>query len=94
MAPGVLERHASKEVANLLKEKRWTDWTPFTYPFNLTQQPATTIPCRFTKKGLPVGLQIVGPRYAGALVLGAARAFESAMPIRLPEVAGLGQASR
>jgi Asp-tRNA(Asn)/Glu-tRNA(Gln) amidotransferase A subunit family amidase len=42
----------------------------------------------------PVGLQIVGPRYAGALVLRAARAFESAMPIRLPEVAGLGQASR
>jgi hypothetical protein len=35
-----------------------------------------------------------GPRYAGALVLRATRAFESAMPIRLPEVAGLGQASR
>ena len=64
--------------------KRWTDWTPFTYPFNLTQQPAASIPCGFTQGGLPVGLQIVGPRYADALVLRAARAFESARPIRLP----------
>jgi len=64
--------------------KRWTDWTPFTYPFNLTQQPAATIPCGFTKAGLPVGLHIVGPRYADALVLRAARAFETARPIRLP----------
>src|SRR4029079_13771093 len=63
--------------------KRWTDWTPFTYPFNLTQQPAASIPCGFTKAGLPVGLQIVGPKYADALVLRAARSFESARPIRL-----------
>jgi aspartyl-tRNA(Asn)/glutamyl-tRNA(Gln) amidotransferase subunit A len=80
---------AGKEVANVLKEKRWTDWTPFSYPFNLTQQPAATIPCGLTKKGLPVGLHIVGPRYADALVLRAARAFESAHPIALPDVAGL-----
>jgi aspartyl-tRNA(Asn)/glutamyl-tRNA(Gln) amidotransferase subunit A len=80
---------AGKEVSNVLREKRWTDWTPFTYPFNLTQQPAASIPCGFTKKGLPVGLQIVGPRYADALVLRAARAFESAMPIRMPDVSNL-----
>jgi aspartyl-tRNA(Asn)/glutamyl-tRNA(Gln) amidotransferase subunit A len=64
--------------------KRWTDWTPFSYPFNLTQQPAASVPCGFTSAGLPVGLQIVGPRYADALVLRAARAFESARPIKLP----------
>ena len=58
---------AGKEVADLLREKRWTDWTPFTYPFNLTQQPAASIPCGLTKDGLPVGLHIVGPRYADAL---------------------------
>ena len=69
--------------------KRWTDWTPFTYPFNLTGQPAASIPCGFTKAGLPVGLQIVGPRYADALVLRAARAFESIRPIKLPDVARL-----
>ena len=66
--------------------KRWTDWTPFTYPFNLTGQPAATIPCGFTKAGLPVGLHIVGPRYADAMVLRAARAFESARPITLPDL--------
>ncbi len=80
---------AGKEVANLLKEKRWTDWSPFSYPFNLTQQPAATVPCGLTKKGLPVGLHIVGPRYADALVLRAARAFESVHPIQLADVAGL-----
>jgi aspartyl-tRNA(Asn)/glutamyl-tRNA(Gln) amidotransferase subunit A len=64
---------------------RWTDWTPFSYPFNLTGQPAASIPCGFTKAGLPVGLHIVGPRFADALVLRAARAFETARPIRLPE---------
>jgi len=68
---------------------RWTDWTPFTYPFNLTGQPAASIPCGFTKAGLPVGLQIVGPRYADALVLRAARAFETARPVRLPDLARL-----
>jgi len=62
--------------------RRWTDWTPFTYPFNLTQQPAASVPCGLTKDGLPVGLQIVGPRYADALVLRAARAFESVRPIK------------
>jgi aspartyl-tRNA(Asn)/glutamyl-tRNA(Gln) amidotransferase subunit A len=63
---------------------RWTDWTPFTYPFNLTQQPAASIPCGLTKSGLPVGLHIVGPKYADALVLRAARGFETARPLQLP----------
>jgi aspartyl-tRNA(Asn)/glutamyl-tRNA(Gln) amidotransferase subunit A len=66
--------------------KRWTDWTPFTYPFNLTGQPAASIPCGLTQAGLPVGLHIVGPRYADALVLRAARAFETARPIKLPQL--------
>jgi aspartyl-tRNA(Asn)/glutamyl-tRNA(Gln) amidotransferase subunit A len=73
-----------KEFPQTSGGKRWTDWTPFTYPFNLTQQPAASVPCGFTQAGLPVGLQIVGPRYADALVLRAARAFESARPFKLP----------
>ncbi|HEY9312434.1 amidase, partial [Williamsia sp.] len=40
----------------------WTSWTPYTYPFNLTQQPAVTVPCGIVD-GLPFGLQIVGPRH-------------------------------
>ena len=81
---------AGVEVPDVVKEVRWTDWSPFSYPFNLTQQPAATIPCGLTKKGLPVGLHIVGPRYADALVLRAARAFESAHPIPRADVSGLG----
>jgi aspartyl-tRNA(Asn)/glutamyl-tRNA(Gln) amidotransferase subunit A len=70
--------------------KRWIDWTPFSFPFNLTQQPACSIPCGLTKAGLPVGLHIVGPRYDDALVLRAARAFETARPIVMPDLAKLG----
>ena len=80
---------AGKEVSNLLKEKRWTDWTPFSYPFNLTQQPAASVPCGLTRKGLPVGLHIVGPRYADALVLRAARAYESTEPVAMPDLSKL-----
>ncbi len=65
---------------------RWIDWTPFTFPFNLTQQPAASIPCGVTKDGLPVGLHLVGPRYADALVLRVARAFESARRIAMPDL--------
>ena len=61
-------------------------WTPFSYPFNLTQQPAITVPCGLTRAGLPIGLQIVGPMFGDALVLRAARAFESACPVRRPSL--------
>jgi aspartyl-tRNA(Asn)/glutamyl-tRNA(Gln) amidotransferase subunit A len=62
----------------------WVDWTPLTYPLNLTQQPAASIPCGMTAAGLPVGLQIVGQKYRDDLVLRAARAFETLFPIALP----------
>jgi len=55
------------------------DWTPFTYPFNLTGNPAATVPCGFVE-GLPVGLQLVGRFKDDATVLRAAAAFEMAMP--------------
>ncbi|MEA2757538.1 MAG: aspartyl-tRNA(Asn)/glutamyl-tRNA(Gln) amidotransferase subunit [Methylobacteriaceae bacterium] len=58
----------------------WIDWSPFTYPFNITQQPAASVPCGLTDEGLPIGLQIVGPHREDGLVLAAARAFESARP--------------
>jgi aspartyl-tRNA(Asn)/glutamyl-tRNA(Gln) amidotransferase subunit A len=56
------------------------NFTPFSYPFNLTQQPAISVPCGLSREGLPIGLQIVGPMFGDALVLRAARAFESAKP--------------
>lgn len=59
-------------------------WTPFSYPFNLTQQPASTIPCGLTRDGLPMGLQFVGPMFGDALVLRAAKAYENTRPIARP----------
>lgn len=61
-------------------------WTPFSYPFNLTQQPAITVPCGLTKAGLPMGLQFVGPMFGDALVLRAARAYESVQPVVRPVI--------
>lgn len=63
----------------------WLDWSPYTYPFNWTQQPAASVPCGLARDGLPVALQVVGARYAEAIVLRASRAFEKARPFaRLP----------
>lgn len=79
------------DVPDLSTQKRWVDWTPFAYPFNLTRQPAATIPCGVTQDGLPVGLQIVGPLYREDLVLRACRAWESTHPIVLaPRTSGAG----
>jgi aspartyl-tRNA(Asn)/glutamyl-tRNA(Gln) amidotransferase subunit A len=69
---------AGRDVPEGWPHEGWPSWTPFTYPFNLTQQPAASVPCGFTAAGLPIGLQIVGPRYGDALVLRAARAYEAA----------------
>jgi aspartyl-tRNA(Asn)/glutamyl-tRNA(Gln) amidotransferase subunit A len=55
-------------------------WTPFSYLFNMTGNPAASVPCGFTDEGLPVGLQIVGRRFADLTVLQAAAAFEEAHP--------------
>ncbi|MFD7711287.1 amidase [Streptomyces sp. NPDC059785] len=58
--------------------RRWTGWTPFTYPFNLTQQPAATVPVGTAPDGLPVGLQIVAARHRDDLVLRTAHALYEA----------------
>jgi aspartyl-tRNA(Asn)/glutamyl-tRNA(Gln) amidotransferase subunit A len=66
---------------------RWWEWSPFTYPFNLTQQPCATVPCGRTDAGLPVAAQLVGARFDDARVLRAARALEAACPFERPAVA-------
>ncbi|MEM7171969.1 MAG: amidase [Pseudomonadota bacterium] len=75
---------AGEEYPRDQDNDRWVNWTPFTYPFNLTQQPAASVPCGLTSAGLPVGFQIVGPSYGDRLVLQAARAYEIDQPFQMP----------
>jgi aspartyl-tRNA(Asn)/glutamyl-tRNA(Gln) amidotransferase subunit A len=56
----------------------WTWWTPFSYPFNLTQQPALVMGCGFTDDGLPMALQLVAAHHREDLCLRAAAAYEAA----------------
>ncbi|MDB5798266.1 MAG: amidase [Paucimonas sp.] len=58
-------------------------WTPFAFPFNLTQQPAISLPCGLSSAGLPIGLQIVGPRFADADVLAAAHLYETTCGVEI-----------
>jgi aspartyl-tRNA(Asn)/glutamyl-tRNA(Gln) amidotransferase subunit A len=68
-APFIAGNDAVEQAARL---------TRFTAPFNLTGLPAVSLPCGFTKDGLPIGLQIVGRAWADAKVLNAAYAYEQA----------------
>lgn len=58
----------------------WLSWAEFSYPFNLSHGPAASVPCGLSPEGLPIGVQIGGPRFADALVIRAAAAFLEAMP--------------
>ena len=71
---------AGQEVPDGWADPRWMSWSPFTYPFNMTQQPAATLPCGFTSAGLPVGLQVVAARHEDARVMAACQAFATARP--------------
>ncbi len=62
-------------------------WTPFTLTFNLTRQPAATIPCGLDRDGMPIGLQIVSAHARDALILRAAAAYERVRPIPAPPMA-------
>jgi aspartyl-tRNA(Asn)/glutamyl-tRNA(Gln) amidotransferase subunit A len=74
----------SQDLNEPERESEWIDWTPFSYPFNMTRQPAASIPCGLTDAGLPIGLQIVGALFDDATVLRAARAFETMQPFVHP----------
>ncbi|MES5823504.1 amidase [Streptomyces sp. RG80] len=71
---------AGAEVPKGSGHRRWTGWTPFTYPFNMTQQPAASVPVGVDGDGLPVGLQIVAARHRDDLVLRAAHALDGVRP--------------
>jgi aspartyl-tRNA(Asn)/glutamyl-tRNA(Gln) amidotransferase subunit A len=69
---------AGEEVPKGSGHRRWTGWTPFTYPFNMTQQPAATVPVGTDGDGLPIGLQLVAARHRDDLVLRAAHTLYEA----------------
>lgn len=57
-----------------------TAWMPFTAIFNLTGLPAASIPCGWSKEGLPIGMQILGRRLDDLTVLQVSKAFEEIAP--------------
>jgi aspartyl-tRNA(Asn)/glutamyl-tRNA(Gln) amidotransferase subunit A len=62
------------------KENSHSGWYPFTYPFNLTQLPAASIPCGWSSENLPIGMQIIGKRFDESTVLQVSKAFEEIAP--------------
>ncbi|MCZ4057896.1 amidase family protein [Pantoea sp. LMR881] len=78
--PFAADRHTPVDQPEGESGVEWARWTPFTWPFNLSGNPAATLPCGFTPEGLPVGLQVVGRRYAEGDVLQFCAALEALMP--------------
>jgi len=72
--PPITIEEASKMAPSLAGEV----WLRNTRPFNCYGLPTISIPCGFTNSGLPIGLQIAGPRFAEGRVLAFAHAFEQA----------------
>ncbi len=84
---------AGLEVPEGSGYRRWTEWTPFTYPFNLTQQPAASVPCGVDADGLPAGVQLVAARHRDDLVLRASHALYEAGAAEIPAPALRGAPS-
>ena len=57
-----------------------TAWQAFTFPINLTGHPAASIPCGWSKEGLPIGMQIIGKMFQDLTVLQVSKAFEEVAP--------------
>ena len=77
------------DVPPELPDRNIVSWVYYTYPFNLTGQPAASIPAGWTEDGLPVGLQMVSKINHETEIFRAAAAFEAARPwdYRRPETA-------
>ena len=73
-------RQTPAEIEGRPVDPFFDDWCTICLPANLTGMPATSVPAGFGAARLPVGLQVMGPRWADALTLRAAAAFERVVP--------------
>ena len=80
----VLAFPVGRDVADPSTQTHWIDWTPFTYPLNMTRHPAASVPVGLSPEGLPMAMQIVGRHFDDRLVLRAARAYERVHPVVVP----------
>ncbi len=76
----VLPFPVGRDVADPSVQMHWVDWTPFTYPLNMTRHPAAAVPVGLSPEGLPMSMQLVGRHFEDRLVLRAARAYEQVHP--------------
>ena len=68
---------AGQAVADPATQQHWIDWTPFTYPINMTRHPAGSVPVGRSADGLPIGMQVIGRHFDDRLVLRVMRAVEA-----------------
>ncbi|QNI02835.1 amidase [Halomonas sp. SH5A2] len=85
-AVAVMPFEINQEVPPGSGMRDWEEWAPFSYPFNLSQQPSASVPCGFTDNGLPVSFQLSGGKFDDVRVLRACHAFMEAHPPRFPTV--------
>ncbi len=67
------------------KMRDWMEWAPFSYPLNLSQQPAASVPCGFTRQGLPIGFQLAAGKFDDTRILRACEAYLNRHPPRFPD---------
>jgi aspartyl-tRNA(Asn)/glutamyl-tRNA(Gln) amidotransferase subunit A len=75
----ILPFEAGRDAPPRAASQNWLDWNPFTHPFNLSRQPAISIPAGFSDTGVPVGVQLVGQLYEDEWVLNLAQLIEQAL---------------
>ena len=68
------------DVWDAATQNHWTQWTPFTYPHNLSRNPAASVPVGLTTEGLPMAMQIVGRHFEDRLVMRASASYEARQP--------------
>lgn len=79
---------AGRDVPEASGLDSWVQWSSFSFPINLSQQPACSVPCGFAPGGLPIGLQIIGARGDDAGVLSAALTYQQMYPDRFLTLGG------